>query len=47
MGGREWHEIKFRSMKAIIFTRAPVKNPLGYTLGDQRIRKVSSHNSWV
>jgi len=28
--------------KAIRFTRARVKNPLGYSLGDQKIPEVSS-----
>jgi len=40
-------EINFRSMKAILFKRARVKNPPGYTLGDQTIREASSNNSWL
>ena len=32
--------------KAIRFTRAPVKNPLGYSLRDQNLRKRAVVNNW-
>jgi len=52
MGGRKWHENKWAvengmkinpgKSKAIRFTSARVKNPLGYFLGDQKIPEASS-----
>jgi len=40
MGRRKWDENKSWKNKAIRFTRARLKNPLGYSLGDQKIPEV-------
>ena len=52
MGGRKLDENKWAvgngmkinpvKSKALRFTRARVKNPLGYSLGDQKISEASS-----
>jgi len=47
----EWaveNGVKIRPGKsqAIRFTRAQVKNPLGYSLGDQKIPEASSCKYW-
>ena len=48
---REWAvengmKINPGKSKAITFTRAPVKNQLGYTFGDQKFRKRAIVNTW-
>jgi hypothetical protein len=46
MGGTKWDENKFRKSKAIIFTRARVKNPLDYSLGGQKTPEASICKYW-
>jgi hypothetical protein len=42
MGGRIWDKNKSRENKAIRIMRARVKIPLGYSLGNTKIREASS-----
>ena len=42
MGGRKWDKINPSNSKALRFMTAWVKNPLGYSLGDQKILEASS-----
>ena len=42
MGGRKWDEINPVKIKAMWFTSARVKNPHGYSLGDQKIPEAST-----
>jgi hypothetical protein len=42
MGGRKWDKINPGKSKAIRFTRARVKNPLVYSLDDQKVPEASS-----
>jgi hypothetical protein len=42
MGGGKWIKIYPGEIKAIRFTRARCKNPLCYSLGDQKIPESSS-----